>query len=134
MKIISEKHPKFLVNNKLASVLIAYQMFIELIRENKELEALEVAHKYFSDVDYETNPQLHHIMGLLSLKNPKESTLGYLFQESHREYIADQINISLLEYFGGKSKSSLEEALLQMVQVYKHLNISSKILKGEKLE
>lgn len=97
-----------------------------MVRQNKELEALQIAQSYFSDVDYKTKPELHHIMGLLALKNPKESSLGYLFKDDHREYIADQMNNFLLEHFGGKSKSELEETIIQLIQVNKHLNIYSK--------
>jgi hypothetical protein len=109
---------------------LTVQQFIELVREEKSMEAIELAQtslKQFHDQSDEQDKFLLDVTALLAYPDPKTSPVGHLLTTSQRETVADIINTAMLEHNASlsstmvqkprNSKSVLEKLLVQLCRV-----------------
>ena len=107
---------------------LSVQQFIELMREDKYMEAVELSQSSLSLFYKESDEQDKHlkdVLALLAYKDPHQSPVGHLMTTSQRENVADVINTAMLEHNASpsstkktrNSKSVLEKLLVQLCRV-----------------
>ena len=64
---------------------------------------------------------------MIGYEKPLGCPLKYLFEQKQREFTAQSLNDSLLVFFGGDLKSTLEKSLEQLLLVYKCIRSSPKM-------
>jgi len=102
------------------------QKFIELVKEEKVLEATQFACDHLAEHQCEVvfRKQNHdgqkvirvqELMGLLCYKDVNESSLADLISTEQRDLIADEVNKKILESLERRQESSLEVMIRQLV-------------------
>ncbi|KAM7266709.1 hypothetical protein ACFE04_004606 [Oxalis oulophora] len=85
-------------NESTTCFLLHCQQFIELVRVGALKEAVDYGRrelaKYFGSPHY--NDLVQDCVALLAYEQPKESSVGYLLQDSQREIVADTVNAMIL--------------------------------------
>ncbi|CAG9314492.1 unnamed protein product [Blepharisma stoltei] len=107
LQILEQFTPDLAFPGSEVYLILSSQAFIDLIRENSVIEALELAQKLLSQYKESTikvwnyinqefcEIKINEIMGLLCYVSPIESVLGYLLNEKQREKVAEIVNLRL---------------------------------------
>lgn len=109
------KHTKVLVRFHCQSV-------IELLRNSNVQDALACVIQQLGplyniqqlDCDSEEYKLLTDTVALLAYENPNHSPLGYLFDVTQRDLLAQELNQLIVEYQGMSAASVLEKLLIQL--------------------
>ncbi|XP_008802878.2 ran-binding protein M homolog [Phoenix dactylifera] len=96
---IKEWYPQILQKDISAiSFLLHVQRFIEYLRNQELVEAVDYAraelNRFFPIKSYVD--LLEETMSLLAYDDPQKSCVGYLLEDSHREFVADAVNAVVL--------------------------------------
>nr|XP_010911815.1 ran-binding protein M homolog isoform X1 [Elaeis guineensis]XP_010911816.1 ran-binding protein M homolog isoform X1 [Elaeis guineensis] len=124
---IKEWYPQILQNDtSVISFLLHAQRFIEYLRNQELLEAVGYARaelsRFFPIKSYAD--LLEETMSLLAYDDPQKSCVGYLLEDSHREYVADAVNAIVLSTNPNMSDprnylySCLEKLLRQLIACF----------------
>ncbi|KAH7484526.1 hypothetical protein PRIC1_003836 [Phytophthora ramorum] len=107
--------PEFLEKNSGMDFLLAKQELIELIKAHNIEEALQFAIKNLAPFGQKSPQFLHEIertMSVIAFKNPSDSPLGHLLEQTQRRRVADEVNSAILR----SQKQELEPMLPTMVE------------------
>ncbi|KAM1181004.1 hypothetical protein ACFX1Q_020887 [Malus domestica] len=96
---LREWYPQIVQDDKSATCFLLHcQKFIELVRVGALEEAVKYGRmelaKFFGLPVFEDLVQ--HFVSLLAYERPRESSVGYLLEESQREVVADTVNAMIL--------------------------------------
>eukprot|EP01080_Neovahlkampfia_damariscottae_P000083 gene83-4332_t len=127
LDLLNQKFPFFLNSKKESKAMLYYQLFIEYIKSDELLVAIEVAQNYFDEFqNFSSVPEVYEIIGLLAYESPKDSPLSYLLNQEQRKKTVDFINQEIIEYLGGEKNSALENSLSGLSVTYNQLKFSGK--------
>ncbi|CAH0488061.1 unnamed protein product [Peronospora farinosa] len=109
--------PEFLEKNSGMDFLLAKQELIELIKVHNIEKALQFAIKNLAPFGQKSPQFLREIertMSVIAFKDPSESPLGYLLEQTQRRRVANEVNSAILR----SQKQELEPMLPSMVQQF----------------
>lgn len=104
--------------NKSPSILfrLHVQVFLEMVRAGKDLEAIEYARSVLRNAasSKQDNELLEEAVTLLGYDQPAASPVGQLLAPSHAAQLAADLNRAILSHQGGQEKAPLERLLRQL--------------------
>eukprot|EP01080_Neovahlkampfia_damariscottae_P007066 gene7066-11229_t len=125
MNVLNEKYPDFFPKFINLKVKMYCQVFIEMIRKNEILEAIEFSRESMNEIEFQflneneiiwSNEDkilrnlIHDTFGTLVYDDPiKNTPVSYLFKLSNREDLYFTLNQSLLEFLNKSKISKMEE-------------------------
>ncbi|KAL9650445.1 hypothetical protein ABK040_004669 [Willaertia magna] len=110
-----------LINDNNILIKIHCQIFIEMIKENKRMDALNYARKYLSNFILNNNESLKKYLidtiGLLSYNNLNDCPLNYLLNIENRRELSNEVNQMILLIENDKKNISSLEYIVKQIEL-----------------
>ncbi|KAB2620512.1 ran-binding protein 10-like [Pyrus ussuriensis x Pyrus communis] len=137
---LREWYPQIVQDDKSATCFLLHcQKFIELVRVGALEEAVKYGRmelaKFFGLPMFEDLVQ--HCVSLLAYERPRESSVGYLLEESQREVVADTVNAMILSTnpnLKDSSHSCLHSYLERLLRQLTACCLERRLLSGDQGE
>ncbi|KAM2027738.1 hypothetical protein ACFX1T_019988 [Malus domestica] len=137
---LREWYPQIVQDDKSATCFLLHcQKFIELVRVGALEEAVKYGRmelaKFFGLPVFEDLVQ--HFVSLLAYERPRESSVGYLLEESQREVVADTVNAMILSTnpnLKDSSQSCLHSYLERLLRQLTACCLERRLLSGDQGE
>eukprot|EP00002_Diphylleia_rotans_P000519 TRINITY_DN10279_c0_g1_i1.p1 TRINITY_DN10279_c0_g1~~TRINITY_DN10279_c0_g1_i1.p1 ORF type:complete len:412 (-),score=72.90 TRINITY_DN10279_c0_g1_i1:148-1383(-) len=117
IELLHSRFPGLLRSHTKANFLVSTQLFIELIRNGRTVDAVACAQSNLSQLRDQKGidqDELEKVVALLAYPDPSSSPFsGYLSIE-RRSQVADAANAMILEHFGYQPMSCLEVLMRQL--------------------
>ncbi|KAI9019413.1 CTLH/CRA C-terminal to lish motif domain-containing protein [Phycomyces nitens] len=88
---------------------LACQQFVEIVRSGDEIEAITFAQTNLGTQHQSLRDIIDRVSPLIAYPDPAKSTSSYLFNNEHRQGLADEVNVAVLTLSGLSTETALEK-------------------------